>query len=203
MGRRGVRACTRSPGTGIHAPPVGRCGRGALRREPATEGQRGVDSDHADDRLSRIGSRSTTTVPMFIELAEHLRCPEGHEERAYCVLVPDEMAGREVVRGSIACPVCEHVYPLRDGIADFSGTAPATATPIEASSSPGSPIAPDVAQALLGVAGPGGYVVLLGSAGRVATELAGLMEGIHFIGVNAPPVAVDEEGGLGPRASGT
>jgi uncharacterized protein YbaR (Trm112 family) len=127
---------------------------------------------------------------MFIELAEHLRCPEGHEERAYCVLVPDEMAGRDVVRGSIACPVCEHVYPLRDGIADFSGTAPATATPIEASSSPGSPIAPDVAQALLGVAGPGGYVVLLGSAGRVATELAGLMEGIHFIGVNAPPDVV-------------
>jgi len=127
---------------------------------------------------------------MFIELAEHLRCPGGHEERAYCVLVPDEMAGRDVVHGSIACPVCERVFPVRDGIADFSGTAPVTATSVEASSSQASPIVPDVAQALLGLAGPGGYVVLLGSAGRVATELAGRMEGIHFIGVNAPPDVV-------------
>src|SRR5256886_7662031 len=42
-------------------------------------------------------------------------------------------------------------------------------------------------QALLDLSGPGGYVVLLGSAARHAVGLAGLMGGIHFVGVNAPP----------------
>jgi hypothetical protein len=42
-------------------------------------------------------------------------------------------------------------------------------------------------QALLDLGGPGGYVVLLGSAARHAEGLAGVMGGIHFIGINAPP----------------
>jgi hypothetical protein len=40
---------------------------------------------------------------------------------------------------------------------------------------------------LLDLSGPGGYVVLLGSAARHAVGLAGLMGGIHFIGIDAPP----------------
>src|SRR5205823_1417844 len=40
--------------------------------------------------------------------------------------------------------------------------------------------------ALLDLSGPGGYVVLVGSAARHAVGLAGLMGGIHFIGINAP-----------------
>jgi hypothetical protein len=36
------------------------------------------------------------------------------------------------------------------------------------------------------LSGPGGYVVLLGTAARHATGLAALMGGVHFIGVNAP-----------------
>src|SRR2546430_17432519 len=41
-------------------------------------------------------------------------------------------------------------------------------------------------QALLDLSGPGGYVLLLGSAARHAVGLAGLMGGIHFVAVNAP-----------------
>jgi len=41
-------------------------------------------------------------------------------------------------------------------------------------------------QALLDLSGPGGYVLLLGSAAHHAVRLAGLMGGIHFVGVNAP-----------------
>ena len=48
------------------------------------------------------------------------------------------------------------------------------------------PVAPQTLQALLDLSGPGGYVVLLGSAARHAVGLAGLMGGIHFVGVNAP-----------------
>jgi hypothetical protein len=39
----------------------------------------------------------------------------------------------------------------------------------------------------LDLSGPGGYVVLVGSAARHAVGLAGRMGGIHFIGINAPP----------------
>jgi len=48
--------------------------------------------------------------------------------------------------------------------------------------------APDAAtlQALLDLSGPGGYVLLLGSAAHHAVGLAALMGGIHFVGVNAP-----------------
>jgi len=41
-------------------------------------------------------------------------------------------------------------------------------------------------QALLELSGPGGYVVLVGAAVRQAPRLSGLMEGIHFVGINPP-----------------
>ena len=49
-------------------------------------------------------------------------------------------------------------------------------------------------QALLDLSGPGGYVVLVGSAARHAEGLAALMAGVHFIGVNAPPDVVELPG---------
>ena len=45
---------------------------------------------------------------------------------------------------------------------------------------------PETLQALLDLSGPGGYIVLVGAAARHAVGLAGLMGGIHFIGINAP-----------------
>jgi len=38
----------------------------------------------------------------------------------------------------------------------------------------------------LELSGPGGYVVLIGSAVRQAPRLSALMDGIHFVGINAP-----------------
>lgn len=119
---------------------------------------------------------------MFIELSEFLRCPHEHDERTYCVIMPEVMDGRRVVRGTIACPVCRREYPVREAVADFG--APERA---DALRGPAPPPAPETVQALLGLAGPGGYVVLLGSAARLADPLAARMEGIHFVGVNAPP----------------
>jgi hypothetical protein len=48
------------------------------------------------------------------------------------------------------------------------------------------PHEPQTLQALLDLSGPGGFVVLLGSATRHAAGLAALMGGIHFVGVDAP-----------------
>jgi hypothetical protein len=121
---------------------------------------------------------------MHIELTEMLRCPEPHREDAM-VLSTGEMVGRMVRSGLIGCSVCRKEFFIKDGIVDFTGGA-APASPSPPASRTPSPAAADL-QALLELSGPGGFVVLLGDAARHAAGLAGLMGGIHFIGVNAPP----------------
>ena len=116
---------------------------------------------------------------MHIELTEMLRCPEGHREE-FLVLSTGEMSGRMVLSVLVGCPVCHKEYEMVNGIVTFGGSgAPGTTR-----SAP----APDDAtlQALLDLGGPGGIVVLLGDAARQAEGLAGLMAGIHFVGINAP-----------------
>ncbi len=119
---------------------------------------------------------------MFIELAEYLRCPADHEEQTYCVVVPDTMDDRDVRTGSIGCPICKREYSIIDGEARFGSLPP------QVSGEPASDALLDAEtlHALLGLAGPGGYVVLLGTAGRLASTLAERLKGIHVISVNPP-----------------
>lgn len=119
---------------------------------------------------------------MFIELAEFLRCVADHEE-TYCVVVPDEVAGRTVVRGTIGCPVCRREYRIRDAVADF---APERSAPTHPAAPDPLPADAQTIQALMNITGPGGYAVLIGSAARLGTALSGLVGGVHFVGVNAP-----------------
>src|SRR5256886_4597704 len=69
---------------------------------------------------------------------------------------------------------------MRDagGVAATGGSHPASRIP--------HPVDAETLQALLDLSGPGGYVVLVGAAARHAVGLAGLMGGIHFVGINAP-----------------
>ena len=119
---------------------------------------------------------------MHIELTEMLRCPAPHAE-AFLVMSTGEMMGRMVRSGVLACPMCQQEYPIVKGIVRFSGSglAPSGTAPRSRR-----PVDPQTLQALLDLSGPGGYVVLLGSAARHAVGLAGLMGGIHFVAVNAP-----------------
>lgn len=119
---------------------------------------------------------------MFIELAEFLRCPEGHDPEPYLVLVPREMAGRSVVRGTVGCPVCRREYPIEGGVADFGGAA---ADGAAADAGRGPPEA-SVLLALLGLYSAGGYVVLVGAGARASVGLATAIPGVHLIGINAP-----------------
>ncbi len=57
---------------------------------------------------------------MFIELTDHLRCPEDHEEQ-FLVLLPDRLDGRSVKEGQLGCPVCGRTFAVRDGTVDFGG----------------------------------------------------------------------------------
>ncbi len=128
---------------------------------------------------------------MHIELTEMLRCPEPHRDE-FLVLSTGEMSGRMVRTGIVGCPVCQKEYEIVDGIVNFSGWGMRDAGRGPTPTHPSSPIPhPDAQtlQALLDLSGPGGYVVLLGSACRYAVGLAALMGGIHFLGVNPPPDA--------------
>jgi len=129
---------------------------------------------------------------MHIELTEMLRCPEPHREDAM-VLSTGEMIGRMVRSGLVGCSVCHKEFLITNGIADFTGSAEQGAGSEKTTPrAPGSQLpAPGDLQALLELSGPGGFVVLLGVAARFAASLAGLMAGIHFVGVNAPADAAE------------
>ena len=118
---------------------------------------------------------------MFIELAEHLCCPEDHEE-TFCVIAAEEIVERSVVRGTVGCPICHAEYPIRDGVVALF--PPGTPVPDQ----PAGTFAMEAAvvQALLDLSGPGGYVALIGSAGHVAADLAGLCAGVEMIVVDPP-----------------
>jgi len=111
-----------------------------------------------------------------------LRCPERHEE-GYLVMSTGEMLGRMVRSGMLGCPVCGKEYPILRGVAHFSGPSSEPTHPVSRISHPADV---QTLQALLDLSGPGGYVLLLGSAAHHAVGLAELMGGIHFVGVNAP-----------------
>jgi len=118
---------------------------------------------------------------VFIELTDQLRCPADHDE-SFLVLIPDVMAGREVVEGLLGCPVCQREFPIRNGIVDFgTGTGDTAA----AGRSP-APIDAAALLAFLGLEGPGGYVGLVGDASRFAGELVPLLPGVHLALVNPP-----------------
>ncbi|MGH7675716.1 MAG: hypothetical protein ACREMV_10645, partial [Gemmatimonadales bacterium] len=110
----------------------------------------------------------------------------------FLVVSTGEMLGRMVRSGLVGCPVCHREYRLSKGVVDFGGGARREGEGAQRPS-PGSRLpSPEEAQtlqALLDLSGPGGFVVLLGSAARHAVSLSALMGGIHFVGVNGPPDA--------------
>jgi hypothetical protein len=113
---------------------------------------------------------------MFIELAEYLRCPQPHED-TFLVLSTGAMKDRHVLFGTIGCPVCHAEFPVIDGVVRF-GEPPA------ARAAPAAPADAGAVRALLGLEGPGGYVVLVGSAAELAPSLSDALEGVHLVCVN-------------------
>ena len=92
------------------------------------------------------------------------------------------------MRGTLGCPVCAAEYPVRGGLVDFR------AVDGDAEEAPGAdgPEAQDEADAmriaaLLGLADPGGVVMLMGRWAASAPALEALVPGTQFLLVN--PVA--------------
>jgi uncharacterized protein YbaR (Trm112 family) len=122
---------------------------------------------------------------MFIELTDYLRCPADHAE-SNLVLLPDEMHERSVRAGRLGCPVCGRTYVLTDGVLDLGGG--------EAAIPDDTLLTPDALSALVGLSGPGGYMVLVGSPAAAWREVAGRNRGVGLVAVNPPPDVADEPG---------
>ena len=120
---------------------------------------------------------------MFIELTDHLRCTEPHDEQ-FLVLLPELLSGRRVIRGDLGCPVCGKVVRLEEGVADFGGGVAATGPP---------GLTAEAIASFLGLTGAGGYVALVGAIGGIADSLRALHPGIRFVLVNPPADTLDSE----------
>jgi len=129
---------------------------------------------------------------MQIDLTDHLKCLEPHEE-SYLVLLTGRMMGRRVITGHLGCPVCGREVRIRNGVVDFTGAVPGDEY---------STLTPDGTAAFLGLGGPGGWVALAGSAAGLAGALAPLLPGVQLVAVNPPPRAEQEEVASVVRAPG-
>ncbi|HET6837670.1 MAG TPA: hypothetical protein VFH24_06470, partial [Gemmatimonadales bacterium] len=112
---------------------------------------------------------------MFIELTDHLRCPEDHDE-SFLVLLPDKMQGRFVRTGRLGCPVCGRTFELVDGVFD-AGSSPEPANQPSA-------LTAEAATVLAGLSGPGGYLALVGPPASLWRDIAEQMPGVALVAVN-------------------
>jgi uncharacterized protein YbaR (Trm112 family) len=125
---------------------------------------------------------------MFIELIDVLRCPNAHEE-SWLVLASRRIDGRDVMEGVLGCPVCASEFPITDGVVQFEAASRRAVSPAPPSEEEALRLA-----ALLDLATPRGYVVVVGALGDTALALRALTD-VQLLLVN-PPVNIEMGGGL-------
>jgi uncharacterized protein YbaR (Trm112 family) len=106
----------------------------------------------------------------MLTLVDSLRCPARHPETAL-VLSAESWTGSRVATGLLGCPACHARYPIVDGVVDFAGGQPGPRPPDE--SLPSEPVR---LAAQLGLAEPGGVVLLTGRYAQLAGGLRELVE---------------------------
>lgn len=137
---------------------------------------------------------------MHIELVETLRCPRPHEP-TWLVARVDEMRDRHILRGALGCPSCGASYPIANGAADFAaGASPPAAVGALQGGDEGERAT--MLAAMLGLTGPGGFVVLAGEWAGLAPALLDLADGVGVLCVNAPPTIEEGAGVSLLRAAG-
>lgn len=120
---------------------------------------------------------------MFIELVDVLRCPRPHEE-TWLVLAARRVDDRDVMEGTLGCPVCHAEYPIEDGIARFDGGAPRLTSNVLPDESEALRLA-----ALLDLSDARGYAALVGNAGACGPLIVAMTD--------APLLLIDPPVGVG------
>lgn len=117
---------------------------------------------------------------MFIELVDVLRCPRAHE-KIWLVLAARRVDDRDVMEGTLGCPVCKAEYPIVEGVAHFDGGTPrlTAAVPV--------PAEEDALRlaALLDLADPRGFAVLVGETAAYGPLIA-TMTDVQLLLVDPP-----------------
>jgi hypothetical protein len=129
---------------------------------------------------------------MFVDLVSSLRCLTPHAD-TWLVAVTRRVVARGIVDGTLGCPTCRREYPVVDGVAYFGVAPPAGGAPAGADAM-GDAAEDDAYRiaAYLGLAEPGGTVLLGGEWGRLASALARLTT-VQLLLVD-PPFAARGEG---------
>lgn len=125
---------------------------------------------------------------MFIGLVDDLRCPRPHDE-TWLVASAVRTEGRDILEGTLGCPICHAEYPIHHGAVLFDDVEPSAGEP-----APGGDagLAMRLA-ALLDLSDSRGFGVLCG----VYAPLAGLLRGVvppHLIALNLTPAVTMGEG---------
>jgi len=117
---------------------------------------------------------------VFIELVDVLRCPNPHAE-TWLVLAAEKIDGRDVMSGTLGCPICHAEFSIVDGVARFR----------EGEDLGGGSAPPDENEAmrlaaLLDLSDSRGYAILVGNTGRHAPLLRAMTD-VQLMLINPPP----------------
>jgi hypothetical protein len=111
---------------------------------------------------------------VIVDLADALRCIRPHEPAALITSV-DRLSGRQIITGSLGCPVCDARYPVIEGAAVFDG-----AWLVRCRAVPAVPSADEAGVirvgALLDLTEPAGWVLLEGAASAAGAALHALLD---------------------------
>ena len=137
---------------------------------------------------------------MFIELVDTLRCPRSHAE-SWLVASVEHMEGRDIVLGTLGCPVCRSEFAVSDGMVNFREAPSHHETNAAVVSGdivierPSAESAVRLA-ALLNLVEEGGYAMLYGRWAAYAA-IVEQMAPMHLLLIN-PPVGLQ----MGAGSSG-
>jgi uncharacterized protein YbaR (Trm112 family) len=121
---------------------------------------------------------------VLIELVDGLRCPRPHDE-TWLVAAAERTEGRDIMDGTLGCPVCRAEYPIRGGVVWFDPPDDsAGATPNESVTRE-----PEVAMqlaAFLDLSDAQGFALLTGSWALLAQLLRDIVAP-HLVLLNPTP----------------
>lgn len=138
---------------------------------------------------------------MYLELVDVLRCTADHEESPLVAAIT-RRDDRDIVDGVLGCAVCHAEYPIERGIAVFgdgTGAGAGAAGAPDRDAEPPEALAMRCA-AMLGLHEPGGIVVLGGTWGGAARELAEMTRVLAML--IEPPPEVPLANGIGAIRTG-